>query len=143
MDLSDNPVLWQRTPAAIAQEISPNSVMKEAIAQAITAERTAARPYVQSCTDARWADDDTQQPRIHSITLNGVDVTPVCVGFNTTAGWAELLITGGVHPDGRPKMIVNRARSSVLTVRVSGDVQVIMTGAVAQARQHVAHEAVS
>ncbi len=143
MDLSDNPVLWQRSPATIASTISPNSTIQDAIVKAIADERAAARPYVQSCTDARWADDEVAQPRIHSVTLNGVDVTSVCVGFNTTAGWVELLITGGSHPDGRPKMIVNRARSSVLTVRVSGDVQVIMTGAVAQARQHAAHEAVS
>lgn len=143
MDLSDNPVLWQRSPATIASTISPNSTIQDAIVKAIADERAAARPYVQSCTDARWADDEVAQPRIHSVTLNGVDVTSVCVGFNTTAGWVELLITGGSHPDGRPKMIVNRARSSVLTVRVSGDVQVIMTGAVAQARQHAAHESVS
>lgn len=142
MDLSDNPVLWQRTPQEIAGVITSDPQIRDAIVGVIALERQAARPYVQSCTDARWADDEVAQPRIHSVTLNGVDVTSVCVGFNTTAGWVELLITGGSHPDGSPKMIVNRARSSVLTVRVSGDVQVTMTGAVAQARQYAAHEAI-
>ena len=141
VDFSNLPVLWQRTPAAIAQEISPNSVVQEAIAQAITEERLAVRPYVQSCTDAHWADEPGIQQQVHAVTLNGVDVTAVCVGFNTTEGWVELLVVAGSNPDGRPKMILNqdRRQPAPLTVRVVGDVQVQMTGVLNQV--YANHEA--
>jgi hypothetical protein len=129
MDFSDNPVLWQRTPVSVAADISHEPVVQQAITKAIEAERAAARPYVRSCTDAVWADEPQVQERIHAITVNGVDVTAVCVGFNTDEGWAELLITAGVHADGRPRWVPNRRRNGPLTVRVTGSVQVEMSGA--------------
>ena len=142
MDFSNIPVLWQRTsPEEVADLISDNPLTRQAVAKAIQEERSAARPYVQSCTDARWADEPGIQQRIHAITLNGVNVTAVCVGFNTAEGWAELLITAGVHPDGRPRMILNQDRShpAPLTVRVCGNVQVTMTGALNQVYDHADH----
>lgn len=129
MDFSDNPVLWQRTPASVAAGISDEPVVQQAIIEAIEAERAAARPYVRSCTDAKWADDPKVQEQIHAITVNGVNVTSVCVGFNTYEGWAELLITSGVHADGRPRWVPNQLRNGPLTVRVIGAVEVKMTGA--------------
>lgn len=142
MDFSNIPVLWQRTsPEEVACSISDDKTTQNAVAKAIQEERRAARPYVQSCTDARWADEPGIQQRIHAITLNGVDVTIVCVGFNTAEGWVELLITAGQHPDGRPRAIFNqdRRQPAPLTVRVCGNVQVIMTGALNQVYDHADH----
>ena len=132
MNFSDNPVLWQRTPASVAAGITDEPVVQKAITRAIEEERLAARPYVRSCTDAVWADEPQVQERIHAITVNGVNVTAVCVGFNTHEGWAELLITAGVHPDGRPRWVPNQRKNGPLTVRVIGVVQVEMTGALNQ-----------
>lgn len=130
MDFSSNPVLWQRTPVSVAADISDEPVVQQAIVNAIEAERAAARPYVRSCTDARWADERDVQDRIQCIQVNGVDVTAVCVGYNTEEGWAELIVTAGVHEDGRPRWVPNRRRNGPLTVRVIGQVQVEMVGAV-------------
>jgi len=100
---------------------------------------------VQSCTDARWADEPGIQQRIHAITFNGTDVTSVCVGFNTVEGWVELLITAGTHPDGRPKMILGRDRlhPAPLVARVCGDVQVVMSGALNQVAERAADYSVA
>lgn len=141
IDFSNLPVLWQRNPEDIALLISDNPTTHLAISQAIHAEREAARPYIQSCTDAHWADEPGIQQRVHAVTLNGVDVTAVCVGFNTTEGWVELLVVAGSNPDGRPRMILNqdRRQPAPLTVRVVGDVQVQMTGVLNQV--YANHEA--
>ena len=146
IDFSNLPVLWQRTPEAVASSLTDHHVAQELIAEAIRAEREAARPYVQSCTDARWADEPGIQERVHAVTLNGVDVTAVCVGFNTTERGDEVLVVAGSNSDGRPKMILKtilnqdqQLQPAPLTVRIVGDVQVQMTGVLNQV--YANHEA--
>lgn len=133
-NLSDDPVLWQKSPAEIANsvlplEITDNSI-HTAVAGAIQQERDAVRPYVRSCTDVQWATEPGAQERIHKVILNGTDVTAVCVGFNTVEGWVELLVSAGSDANGFPRLVLNRhpdpLRRVPLTVRVMGDVHVVM-----------------
>lgn len=145
VDLSDNPVLWQRTPHEIASSIFTDEAFtkeaaRTAVADVIKVEREAAKRYVQSCTDALWADTPGVQESVHSITLNGVDIKAVCVGFSTAEQWAELLITAGSYPNGSPRMILN-SQHMPLTVRVLGDVQVVMTGTLNGVLQFAHYEA--
>lgn len=140
-NLQCDPELWQNDPEQIATRFADgheiNGNLVPALAALIQEERLAARPYVRSCTDAQWATEPGIQDHVHAIFFNGINVSNICVGFNTGEGWVELILTAGTHDDGRPVMLPNRSRTAPLTVRLLGDVEVQMTGVL----NGVAHQA--